>query len=621
MPRLLHLVARISSRLSSKKRRIDFSTRPSNAAYDSLLFSPRRRPHPSRTQHATLPDFMTPIDATTLGSYLATRLEQLGIRHYFAVPGDYNLVLLDQLLKNERLEFIGCCNELNLGYACDGYARATGIAAGIVTFSVGGLSAINAIAGAYAEDLPVLFISGAPNTNAAPENRPLHHTLGEVRYRYQLNMFKEITTYATSIEHLEDAPERIDRAIHEAIRRKKPSYIELACNLAGLPVPTAPSQHLAAPVPVDEAALAAAVDLAATMLNRAVKPVLVGGVKLRPCEATAEFRKVAEALGCAVAMMPNAKGFFPEGHDQYIGTFWGPVSSAGCAEVIESADAYLFAGPTFTDYTTAGYTALVNREKLIRADAERVILPGHSFNNVPLKQFLDRLAARLSSNAASLEAFNRFRPLPEQEEETVGDRPLLTRRVAKRIERMLTPDMALLVETGDSWFNGIKMKLPDGASFEIQMQYGSIGWSVGATLGYALGLRGKRRVVTMVGDGSFQLTAQELSTIIRYGLDPILFVINNRGYTIEVEIHDGPYNTIKNWNYAGLVDVFNAEDGKGWGVRVTTEGELDAAIEKALAHTGGPSVIELAIARDDCSKELLEWGSRVSAVNGAPPKF
>ncbi|GHB97560.1 thiamine pyrophosphate-binding protein [Cerasicoccus arenae] len=561
------------------------------------------------------------MTTTTVGSYLATRLEQIGVRHYFAVPGDYNLVLLDQLLKNQRMQFVGCCNELNLGYACDGYARATGVAAGFVTFSVGGLSAINAIAGAYAEDLPIIFVSGGPNTNAWPENRPLHHTLGEVRYRYQLDMFKMVTACAVSIEHIDDAPELIDRAINECLRRRKPVYIEIACNLAGENIPSAPNQKLTAPVPCDEAALDAAVEHAATMLNTAIKPVLVGGVKLRPWEAEPAFAQLAEASGYAVAMMPNAKGFFPESHPQYIGTYWGPVSTPGCGEIVESSDAYLYAGPTFTDYTTVGYSAMINKDKLIQANPERVKLPGRTYNNVPLPLFLSKLAEKLKLNPTSLEAWKRLRPEPCCRPQVTPDTKLLTRYVTDRIENMLTPDMTLLAETGDSWFNGVKTKLPDGANFEIQMQYGSIGWSVGATLGYAMAMKGERRVISMIGDGSFQLTAQELSTIIRYELNPIIFLINNRGYTIEVEIHDGPYNNIKNWDYAGLMNVLNAEDGKGWSTRVDTVGELDAAIETALAHEGGPCLIELTIDRDDCSKELLEWGTRVATVNSAPPKW
>ena len=119
---------------------------------------------------------MSETDKVTIGAYIAKRLHEIGICHYFAVPGDYNLILLDELLKNKNFEMIGCCNELNAGYAADGYARANGIAAQVTTFSVGGLSALNAIVGAYAEDLPIIIISGGPNTNSEVENQKLHHT-------------------------------------------------------------------------------------------------------------------------------------------------------------------------------------------------------------------------------------------------------------------------------------------------------------------------------------------------------------------------------------------------------------------------------------------------------------
>jgi indolepyruvate decarboxylase len=150
------------------------------------------------------------------------------------------------------------------------------------------------------------------------------------------------------------------------------------------------------------------------------------------------------------------------------------------------------------------------------------------------------------------------------------------------------------------------------------MQYGSIGWSVPATLGHALGT--SHRVITMVGDGSFQLTAQEVSTMIRNRVDAVLILVNNGGYTIEVEIHDGPYNVIKNWDYVRLVEAFNAEDGAGLGLRARTGGEFRAALQRALAHRDGPTLIEVVIGRDDCSRELLEWGARVARANGRAPR-
>jgi TPP-dependent 2-oxoacid decarboxylase len=563
---------------------------------------------------------MSEENQVTIGSYIATRLHEIGICHYFAVPGDYNLILLDELLKNKDIEMIGCCNELNAGYAADGYARANGIAAQVTTFSVGGLSALNAIVGAYAEDLPIVVISGGPNTNSEVENQKLHHTTGRVSYGYQRDIFKYATADAVIIKHLEDAPYQIDEAITSCLLKKKPVYIEVPCNLAGLPISPPHRRNFIRNIPSDEGVLKQAVEDTLELLSKAAKPVMVAGTKLRSTGAVDAFTDLVNASDYAFASMPGAKGLISEAHPNYIGTYWGPVSSPGTAEIVESANIYLFAGPRFTDYTTCGFTSLINSDKLIHAGPDFVRLPGITYNHVMLKDFLGALAKEIKPNNASLHAYNRIKQEFAPEPPVKKDEKITTRRLFAQVQDVLDAETTVIAETGDSWFNGMKLKLPDGASFEIQMQYGSIGWSVGATLGYSLGCNPHRRVITFVGDGSFQLTGQEVSTMIRYEQNPIIFVLNNGGYTIEVEIHDGPYNNIKNWDYAGIVDVFNAGEGNGWSCRVTTEGELQEAIKTALSHKGGPSLIEVILDRDDCSKELLEWGSRVSANNGRPPR-
>jgi indolepyruvate decarboxylase len=191
--------------------------------------------------------------------------------------------------------------------------------------------------------------------------------------------------------------------------------------------------------------------------------------------------------------------------------------------------------------------------------------------------------------------------------------------IVRQIQSLLTADTTVIAETGDSWFNGVALKLPGGARFEVEMQWGSIGWSVPATFGYAVGAP-NRRIIAMIGDGSFQLTAQEVAQMIRRKLPVIIFLMNNHGYTIEVEIHDGPYNNIKNWDYAGLITAFNAEDGRGRGIRVTNGGELADAIKVALANHDGPTLIECVIDRDDCSSDLISWGRMVAAANARPPR-
>lgn len=553
----------------------------------------------------------------TVGSYLASRLREIGLHHYFAVPGDYNLVLLDELLKNQDLTMVGCCNELNAGYAADGYARATrGASALVVTFSVGGLSALNAVAGAYAEDLPVIAISGGPNTNSEAEYELLHHTIGNIDYDYQRDIYAKVTADAIVIRHPREAPRQIDRALETALSLKKPVYLEVACNIANAPT-SAPHARVFGHRPAsDLKSLEQAIAQTAERLNAATKPVLVAGVKLRSTQAQDAFRELAEASGYGVATMPNAKGLFPEQHANSMGTYWGSVSAPSCNEVVESADCYLFAGPLFTDYTTVGHTILIDDNKLIQANPTSVTIPGQTFSDVQLADFLTGLAAKLKPNENSLAAYRRIQ---EESRGVPRSEKLTTRQMFAKIQDVLTDKHAVVAETGDSWFNGMALDLPDGCDFAIQMQYGSIGWSVGATLGYALGSP-ERRVFALIGDGSFQMTAQACSTMIRSGANPIIFLINNGGYTIEAEIHDGPYNTIKNWDYAGLIDVFNAQDGNGRSCKVFTEDELANAITEALAHDG-MSLIELKIDRDDCSRELLEWGAHVAKNNGRAPRF
>lgn len=556
----------------------------------------------------------------SIGAYIGKRFEQLGLKHYFAIPGDYNLVLLDELLKNNNLQMINCCNELNAGYAADGYARAFGLSALVVTYSVGGLSAINAVAGAYAEDLPMIVVSGAPNTNSENENQRLHHTLAEVDYDYVRKAFERITAFAVTIHHLDDASVQIDRAIEAALHTRKPVYIEVACNIAGLEISAPSKRTFDSTFRSDAGAIEDAVHHASEFLNAATKPVLVAGPRIRSWNSMGTFRQLADASGYAVACMPNAKGFFPENHRQFIGTYWGPVSSPGCGDIVESSDAYLFAGPIFTDYATTGFSALINPSKLIHVNPHSVRVGKMTYEHVAMADFLGGLATKIKRNETSLSAYDRIKgeEVPVEPHEDPNT-PLSTRVLFCKVQRMLTPQMAVVAETGDSWFNSMYLKLPEGARYEMQMQYGSIGWSVGATLGYELGCNGSARPIGLIGDGSFQMTAQELSTMIRYGLKPIIFVMNNGGYTIEVEIHDGPYNEIKNWNYAELMNVFNAGEGKGLGLKATTEGELDAAMQRALGHDG-PTLIECVIDRNDCNKNLLSWGSRVASNNGRAPR-
>ncbi|KAJ0088339.1 hypothetical protein Patl1_31381 [Pistacia atlantica] len=568
----------------------------------------------STIQSSVSPSSIVNPSESTLGRHLARRLVQVGVTDVFSVPGDFNLTLLDHLIAEPGLNLIGCCNELNAGYAADGYARSRGVGACVVTFTVGGLSVLNAIAGAYSENLPLICIVGGPNSNDYGTNRILHHTIGLPDFSQELRCFQTVTCFQAVVNNLEDAHELIDTAISTSLKESKPVYISIGCNLPAIPHPTFSRE----PVPFalsPKLGLEAAVEATAEFLNKAVKPVLVGGPKLRVAQASDAFVELADACGYALAVMPSAKGLVPEHHPHFIGTYWGAVSTAFCAEIVESADAYLFAGPIFNDYSSVGYSLLLKKEKAIILQPDRVVIAnGPAFGCVLMKDFLRALSKRLKRNTTAYDNYHRIYvpegiPLKCEPKEALRVNVLF-----QHIQKMLSGETAVIAETGDSWFNCQKLKLPKGCGYEFQMQYGSIGWSVGATLGYAQAVP-EKRVIACIGDGSFQVCG----VIIRC-LKTIIFLINNGGYTIEVEIHDGPYNVIKNWNYTGLVDAIHNGEGKCWTKKVRCEEELIEAIEEAT----GPKkdclcFIEIIVHRDDTSKELLEWGSRVSAANSRPP--
>ncbi|KAK3689362.1 thiamine diphosphate-binding protein [Podospora appendiculata] len=555
----------------------------------------------------------------TVGDYLAERLAQIGIRHHFVVPGDYNLILLDKLQAHPQLTEIGCANELNCSMAAEGYARANGASVCVVTFSVGAISAFNGTGSAYAENLPLILVSGGPNTNDASQFHILHHTLGNSDYTYQLEMAKKITCCAVAIPRAEEAPRLIDRAIRAAILSRKPCYIEIPTNLAGATcVRPGPISAVTEPIASDRDALKAACAAAADYLDGKLKPVILVGPKLRRAGAEKELLKLAEAMGCAVAVQPAAKGMFPEAHPQYVGTFWGQVSTDAADSIVHWADALICVGTIFNDYSTVGWTAVPDIP-LMAAEIDHVTYPGAHFSRVRLSEFLEGLAADVTYNNNTMLEYNRLRPDPRQVHTAAPEDALTRKEVTRQVQGILTSNSTLFVETGDSWFNGIGLTLPAGAQFEIEMQWGHIGWSIPASFGYAMHFP-TRRTIVMVGDGSFQVTAQEVSQMVRYKVPITILLINNRGYTIEVEIHDGSYNKIKNWDYALLVQAFNSTDGHAKGLLANTAGELVTALREAEEHKGGPTLIECTIDQDDCSKELITWGHFVASANARPPK-
>jgi indolepyruvate decarboxylase len=546
----------------------------------------------------------------TVAEYLLTRLKEVGVDHLFGVPGDFVLGFFNQVLKSD-LKYVGTCNELNAAYAADGYARIRGIGAFSSTYGVGELSAINGVAGAFAERVPVVVITGSPATIHFRTRPLLHHTLGD--YQIPLRMYEKITVASTQLASGETAPAEIDRVLSACLSQQQPVYISLPSDVVMMKCKRPNAFLFPAPAGSDQEALGEAIKEALGMLEKAQKPIVIGDVELIRFKLQKDFAGFLDKTGFPYVTMMLGKTVLSEQHPQFIGLFEGDRSRDYVRNRVESADCILQLGALMTDFNTGGFTTNLDDAKTISANIRSVKIKYHYYENVSLQDFILGLTAKLSRrDPATLEIKCAADGCVHRHTEPYRPdalKPLTIKRFFDRMSHFIGKDSIVIAETGVSLFSAAEMLMPDGTTFIGQTFYGSIGYTVGATLGAGMAAR-ERKVVLFVGDGSFQVTCQDLSTMIRNHLKPVIFLINNDGYTIERVISDRPYNDIQPWHYHKLVDAF----GGGLSLDVRTEGELENALDKA-ATTVDLAFIEIHTGRLDCPESLRSAGRSMAKTN------
>lgn len=535
----------------------------------------------------------------TVGDYLVTRLEQLGLRHIFGVPGDYVLGFFD-LLEASQLEVVGTCAELGAGYAADAYARVNGLGALCVTYCVGGLSALNAVAGAYAEKSPVIVISGAPGLGDRRRSPLLHHCVRQ--FDTQLRIFREVTAAAAALEDPERAPELIDDTLATCVWEKRPVYLELPRDIVAQPC-VAPGPWQRERAASDEESLAEAVRETASLLRAARRPAVLAGVEIHRFGLQAALVRLVERLGCPVAATLLGKSVIAEHHPQYAGVYEGAIGRERVRKIVEGADCLLILGAFLTDINLGIHTAKLDPARTVYARSDRVSIHHHHYEGVFLGHFLRELTAAASGRRRPAVV----RPAkPARPYRPVASRAITVKRLFARLDAFLDDDTVVICDVGDSLFGGADLEIHRRTEFISPAYYTSMGFAVPAAVGAQIGRRSLRPVV-IVGDGAFQMTGQELSTVVARGLDPIVIVLNNRGYTTERFIHEGPYNDLHNWAYSRMPELLRG--GRGWEVR--TEGDLELALAAAKENRGSFSLLEVQLEPLDGSEALVRLGKRL----------
>jgi len=552
----------------------------------------------------------------TVSTYLLDRLYELGIEHIFGVPGDYNLAFLDDVIAHKNLEWIGNCNELNAAYAADGYARIKGVAALITTFGVGELSAINGIAGSYAENVPVIKITGTPTTTVMENGELVHHTLGDGKFDHFSNMYREITIAQTTLipEH---AAEEIDRVLRACWNEKRPVHINLPIDVYNKPINKPTEPILNHPIVSNKDALDKMLLHAISKINSAKKPVILADFEVNRFYAEEDLHQLVEKTGFPIASLSMGKGIFPEKHPQFIGIYTGDVSPPYLRKRVDESDCIISIGVKLTDTITGGFTQGFTKEQVIEIHPYTVKIIDKKYGPVVMKDVLQYLSNSIKHRNEETFEIKPF--ISESSSITKEFNPkaqiVTQQRFWQQLYHFLQENDVLIAEQGTPYFGSATIPLPNNASFVGQPLWGSIGYTLPALLGTQLA-NVTRRNILIIGDGSFQLTVQELSTMLRHNLKPIIFLINNNGYTVERAIHgrDQPYNDIQMWDYNKLPNVFGSEE-KSLTFKVENEIELAEVLNKISFNMNRLIFIEVVMSQGDQPELLAKLGKRFGIQN------
>ncbi|KAL9623509.1 MAG: hypothetical protein Q9160_002190 [Pyrenula sp. 1 TL-2023] len=632
------------------------------------------------------------MESIDLAEYLFRRLYQLGIRAIHGVPGDYNLAALDYV-EPAGLRWIGNCNELNAGYAADGYARIKGLGVVVTAFGVGELSAINAIAGAEAEKAPVVHIVGTPPTSAQRSGKCLHHSLGIGDFDIFAQMYARVTAAQANLTDPQVAAESIDAVLRTCKLQSRPVYIRLPLDMVKAKIDGA---RLHTPIdlfppPNDEGFEDAEVETILNKIYRAKSPAIVVDGFVRAYDIREEVDRLVKILEVPTFTTPFGKSLVSENIPSFHGIYDGLSAISELKEYIKTFDLVLRFGPLFSDVNTCGFTSIFPNASSIDFHQDSVhfgcspspstspLSPSsgevsdtdtdaasETYHNLHVKSLLHKLLGKLDRNL--IPKTNSFPSAYPPSSSTISplapNTPLFHKDFWPRLSSLLRPHDVIMTETGTASLGGRELALPPNTTMINSSLWLSIGYMFAAAQGVALAkeedmkmasapepeklqhqqlrpanpvsplidLNSSKggRTILLTGDGSFQVSCQELSTIIRHKVpNLVIFLINNDGYTIERFIHGmkASYNDVGRWKYLKAGEFFGADEAKDSGYRIRTKevrcwGEMEDVMEQLTKFgvkgdgqdEGGNGLwlIEVHMEREDAPESLKRLVGKVT---------
>jgi indolepyruvate decarboxylase len=542
---------------------------------------------------------------STVGSFLFDHLYKQGIRHAFGIPGDFALPTF-RWLQNSQIKLLTMTHEPSVGFAADGYARVHGLGLACVTYCVGGLNMLNPIACAYAEKSPVIVVSGAPSPADRKHDPLVHHKVRT--FDTQRRIYEEVTCASAVLLDPEAAADEIIRVVKAVRAQCRPGYIEVPYDVVDMPIGPA-SAHSEEPPESDAENLAAAVAEAAATIAKAKHPVIIADIELQRHGLTDTVMAIAASLNIPVAATLLSKSLISETNPLYIGVYSGGLSEPICQQYVESSDCIILLGAFLSDVFMGMKTARLDRSKTILANTDKLHIGLHAYEYVQLKDFLDGLRKQSIPRKTFKNPYQHTQLAPLTDSER--SQPIDAESFFRILGLTLAEDATVVCDVGDAMIGAIGLRTTQRNDFLADAYYLSMGFAVPAAIG-AMAAKPNNRVYTIVGDGAFQMTGMELSTCAKYGMHPIVCILNNDGYGTQRHIIDGPFNDIRRWDYTKICDLLNY----GTATRVATKGALEAALV-AAAGTDEMTILEIMLPRDDCSRPLRRMAEKLGEMRDA----
>ena len=508
---------------------------------------------------------------TTVSDFLIQELYKIGIKDFFGVPGDFVFNIIESVENFSGASWVGCTNELNAGYAADGYAREKGYGALVTTYNVGELSAMNAIAGSYAENVPVICIVGMPPERHIKEKTLLHHNFLHPNYYAASDAFAQVVQ-AGAVLSAGNAKYEIERVLGEFIREKKPVYIGIPMDVCKAFIKN--DSNIKMPES-NYKKLEKAAGHILKLIENSGAPVIIGDALVDRFCASCEFQGFVKNSGIPSTTLPMGKGLINESEPNFLGTYTGKDTQV--QDAINRSDCVICVGAILSDFNTARFS--LNFKPEVDINGTYTVVEGQVYENVLMNDILYKLANKITPNKEILRFAQNDSPPRHSEGAAATEESLSFDYFIPRFEKFMQTGDYLFTETGITNFIPASLTFPDDCRLFSQLLWASIGWAAPACFGAAIANRDKR-IILLTGEGAHQVSVQAISDMVYKDVKPIIFVLKNGGYTVERLLShdfDNEFNEINCWEYTRLFEVFG---GDVYTAKARTNVEFDRVLNR-----------------------------------------